>query len=85
MFVLNEGGLVFVKPMREKHFVTMLDPFHVKYGKALAAVMSLVSVVTDLAWFPSTLIGLGKFHSISVCDLRLCPQDGAEYELVRNV
>lgn len=62
LFVLNEGSLTFVKPMRERHFVTMLDPFHVKYGKALAAALSLVSVFIDVVWFPATLIGLGTFH-----------------------
>lgn len=67
LFVLNKGSLVFVKPMRERHFVTMLDPFHIKYGKALAAALSLVSVVIDLVWFPATLIGLGRFHY--VCNL----------------
>uniref|UniRef100_A0A4W6BZN4 Solute carrier family 5 member 7 n=1 Tax=Lates calcarifer TaxID=8187 RepID=A0A4W6BZN4_LATCA len=38
-FVL--GGLVFAKPMRERKYVTMLDPFHFKYGKVLTAVLSL--------------------------------------------
>ncbi|XP_028458776.1 high affinity choline transporter 1-like [Perca flavescens] len=32
------GGLVFAKPMRERRYVTMLDPFHAKYGKALGGV-----------------------------------------------
>ncbi|KAJ3609376.1 hypothetical protein NHX12_023899 [Muraenolepis orangiensis] len=27
------GGLVFTKPMRDRRFVTMLDPFYIKYGK----------------------------------------------------
>lgn len=56
-----KGGLVFAKPMRERKFVTIIDPFHIKYGKALTAVMSLMSIFLDLTWVPGTLIGLGKF------------------------
>lgn len=55
-----KGGLVFAKPMRERNFVTIIDPFHIKYGKVLTAVMSLMSIFLDLTWVPATLIGLGK-------------------------
>ncbi|XP_068184111.1 high-affinity choline transporter 1-like [Antennarius striatus] len=52
-------GVVFAKPLREGNCVTMLDPFHVKYGKVIAAVMSLATVLVDLTIIPSILIGLG--------------------------
>ncbi|XP_068183763.1 high-affinity choline transporter 1-like [Antennarius striatus] len=52
-------GVVFAKPLREGNCVTMLDPFHVKYGKVIAAVMSLATVLVDLVCVPSILIGLG--------------------------
>ncbi|XP_018516261.1 high-affinity choline transporter 1-like isoform X1 [Lates calcarifer] len=61
-FVL--GGLVFAKPMRERKYVTMLDPFHFKYGKVLTAVLSLASIFMDVVWVPSTLIGLGGTMSV---------------------
>uniref|UniRef100_UPI0037E89AD8 high-affinity choline transporter 1-like n=1 Tax=Semicossyphus pulcher TaxID=241346 RepID=UPI0037E89AD8 len=64
------GGLVFAKPMREKNCVTMLDPFHMKYGKALTAVLCLASIALDVVWVPSTLIGLGGTMSV-VLDLSL--------------
>lgn len=49
--------------MRERHCVTVLDPFHQKYGKALAAAMSLVSLTLDMFWVPATLTGLGWFST----------------------
>ncbi len=51
---------MFAKPMRDRNYVTMLEPFHEKYGKAWTAVLSLASVVIDVVWVPTTLIGLGK-------------------------
>lgn len=45
--------------MRERHCMTVLDPFHQKYGKALTAAMSLVSLCLDMFWVPATLTGLG--------------------------
>ncbi|XP_068597252.1 high-affinity choline transporter 1-like [Brachionichthys hirsutus] len=62
------GGLLFAKPLRERSCVTMLDPFHYKYGKEITAVLSLASLFTDLTWVPSTLIGLGGIMSV-VLDL----------------
>lgn len=58
-----EGGLVFAKPMRETHYRTMLDPFHMKYGKVLTAVMSLASIVLDVFLVPGTLTGLGMLYT----------------------
>ncbi|XP_059192968.1 high-affinity choline transporter 1-like [Centropristis striata] len=58
------GGLVFAQPMRERNCVTMLDPFHAKYGKAVTAGLSLASLFMDLFWFPSTLMGLGGIMSV---------------------
>ncbi|XP_070772572.1 high-affinity choline transporter 1-like [Enoplosus armatus] len=62
------AGLVFAKPMRERNCVTMMDPFHAKYGKLLTAGLSLVSLSIDVVWVPTTLIGLGGTMSM-VLDL----------------
>ncbi|XP_037639124.1 high-affinity choline transporter 1-like isoform X3 [Sebastes umbrosus] len=61
-------GLVFAKPMRERNYMTMLDPFHAKYGKVLTAGLCLASVSLDVLWVPATLIGLGGTMSV-VLDL----------------
>uniref|UniRef100_UPI0037E860A5 high-affinity choline transporter 1-like n=1 Tax=Semicossyphus pulcher TaxID=241346 RepID=UPI0037E860A5 len=62
------GGLVFAEPMRERNYVTMLDPFHMKYGKVLTAWLCLASLVMDVVLMPSTLISLGATMSV-VLDL----------------
>ncbi|XP_068183963.1 high-affinity choline transporter 1-like [Antennarius striatus] len=62
------GGLVFAKPMRERNYVTMLDPFHIKYGKVITAGLSLASVIHDIILLTTTLIGLGGTMSV-VLDL----------------
>ncbi|XP_068604347.1 high-affinity choline transporter 1-like [Brachionichthys hirsutus] len=62
------GGLLFVRPMREQNCVTMLDPFHIKYGKAVTAGLSLLSVLLDVAWVASILSSLGGTTSV-VLDL----------------
>ncbi|XP_068183666.1 high-affinity choline transporter 1-like [Antennarius striatus] len=62
------GGLLFAKQMRERNFMTMLDPFHFKYGKEVTAILSLASLFTDVTWVPSTFISLGGTMSV-VLDL----------------
>ncbi|KAK0138545.1 High affinity choline transporter 1 [Merluccius polli] len=52
-------GFVFTKPMRDRRFVTMLDPFHIKYGKGVACLFTVISLITDFIWVPTTLISLG--------------------------
>ncbi|XP_035014616.1 high-affinity choline transporter 1-like [Hippoglossus stenolepis] len=61
-------GLVFVKSLREMKCVTMMDPFHIKYGQVLTAGMSLASVLNDILWIAATLISLGGTMSV-VLDL----------------
>uniref|UniRef100_A0A3B3ZH26 Solute carrier family 5 member 7 n=1 Tax=Periophthalmus magnuspinnatus TaxID=409849 RepID=A0A3B3ZH26_9GOBI len=41
-------GFVFAKPLRDKKCVTMMDPFHRKYGKGITSFFCLVSVFIDL-------------------------------------
>ncbi|XP_060924611.1 high-affinity choline transporter 1-like [Limanda limanda] len=61
-------ALVFVKPLRDMKCVTMMDPFQIKYGQVLTAGLSLASVLNDIIWVSSTLIGLGGTMSV-VLDL----------------
>ncbi|XP_068184027.1 high affinity choline transporter 1-like [Antennarius striatus] len=58
------GGLLFVQPLRERNCVTMLDSFHMKYGKVITAGMSLISLFIDVTWLPATLTGLGGTISV---------------------
>ncbi|CAL9687438.1 unnamed protein product [Knipowitschia caucasica] len=61
-------GFVFAKPLRDQRCVTMMDPFHRKYGKALTSGFCMVSVFLDVLNMASTLIGLGATVSL-VLDL----------------
>lgn len=58
------GGLFFAKPMRDKRYVTMMDPFQIKYGKVLSGVLVLPSLLSDVLWVSCTLLGLGATMSV---------------------
>ncbi|XP_042340923.1 high-affinity choline transporter 1-like [Plectropomus leopardus] len=58
------GGLFFAKPMRNKKYVTMMDPFQIKYGKVLSGALVLPSLLMDLLWVACTLLGLGATMSV---------------------
>ncbi|KAM6922618.1 high affinity choline transporter 1-like isoform 2-T2 [Lycodopsis pacificus] len=58
------GGLVFIKPMRDNRYVTMLDPFQIKYGKAFTAIQSLGALLSDILWLAGTLISLGATMNV---------------------
>ncbi|XP_049455831.1 high-affinity choline transporter 1-like [Epinephelus fuscoguttatus] len=62
------AGFVFAKPLRERHCVTMLDPFHAKYGKSVTAGLAMAALLMDQLWVPTILIGLGGIMSV-VLDL----------------
>ncbi|KAK9541296.1 hypothetical protein VZT92_001353 [Zoarces viviparus] len=58
-FTFIFGGLVFIKPMRDNKYVTVLDPFQIKYGKAFTAIQSLGALLSDILWLAGSLISLG--------------------------
>ncbi|KAM8771472.1 high-affinity choline transporter 1-like [Acanthopagrus schlegelii] len=53
------GGLFFAKPMRDKKYITMMDPFQIKYGKVLSGALVLPALLGDVLWVSCTLLGLG--------------------------
>lgn len=63
------GGFFFAKPMREKKYVTMMDPFQEKYGRVLSGALVLPCVLVDVLWVSCTLLGLGATMSV-ILDLR---------------
>ncbi|XP_028315528.1 high-affinity choline transporter 1-like [Gouania willdenowi] len=60
------GGLFFAKSMRDKNYVTMMDPFQIKYGNLLSAILSVGLLVSDIIWVTGTLIGLGAAISVTL-------------------
>lgn len=49
--------------MRERMYVTMMDPFQIKYGNLLSGALVLPSIMTDVLWVAATLLGLGEHAS----------------------
>lgn len=46
--------------MRSRKYMTMMDPFQIKYGKVISGILSLGLLFSDIIWVTGTLIGLGK-------------------------
>uniref|UniRef100_A0A4W5K8S6 High-affinity choline transporter 1-like n=1 Tax=Hucho hucho TaxID=62062 RepID=A0A4W5K8S6_9TELE len=57
------GGIFFAMPMREKKYVTMMDPFQIKYGKVVSGALVLPALVMDALWVACTLVGLGNKYN----------------------
>ncbi|XP_056281037.1 high-affinity choline transporter 1-like isoform X3 [Pseudoliparis swirei] len=58
------GALFFVEPVRSKNYVTLMDPFQEKYGNAVAAVIFIPSLMSDILWMACILGGLGGTISV---------------------
>ncbi|XP_036933315.1 high-affinity choline transporter 1-like [Acanthopagrus latus] len=61
---LVAGGLFFAKRMRDRKYVTMMDPFQIKYGNLISGVLSVALLISDMLWVTATLIGLGATMSV---------------------
>lgn len=46
--------------MRDKNYITMMDPFQRKYGKTLTALLAIIPFISEVMWVPVTLISLGN-------------------------
>ncbi|KAF7645343.1 hypothetical protein LDENG_00206340 [Lucifuga dentata] len=58
------GGLFFAKPMRDRKYVTMMDPFQIKYGNGLSGLLAVAPLMSEIIWVTSTLISLGVTMSV---------------------
>lgn len=66
------GGLFFAKPMRERKYITMMDPFQSSYGNVLSAFLVLPALMADVLWVACTLFSLGKTSfKLSELEMRL--------------
>ncbi|XP_060937820.1 high-affinity choline transporter 1-like [Limanda limanda] len=65
-------ALVFAKPLREMQCVTMMDPFHIKYGQVLTAGLSLFSIFIDILELALTMICLGGTSVVLELPYTLC-------------
>ncbi|XP_053735207.1 high-affinity choline transporter 1-like [Synchiropus splendidus] len=58
------GGIFYAKKMRERKYVTMMDPIQRQFGTAVSGVLSVALLVSDIFWVTSALIGLGTTMAI---------------------
>ncbi|KAM9795108.1 uncharacterized protein ACB057_009951 [Neosynchiropus ocellatus] len=58
------GGLFYAKKMRQRKYVTMMDPIQRQFGKAVSGVLSVALVLSDIFWVAVGLIGLGTTISV---------------------
>ncbi|XP_068595345.1 high-affinity choline transporter 1-like [Brachionichthys hirsutus] len=58
------GGMFFAKPMRSKHYLTMLDPFQYRYGNMFTTSLLLPALVSDILWVSCILAALGGTMSV---------------------
>lgn len=46
--------------MRDNKYITMMDPFQIKYGNVLSGALVLPALLGDILWVSCTLLGLGE-------------------------
>ena len=64
------GGLFFAKKMREKNYMTMLDPLQEKYGNWMGGLLYVPAFLGETMWTASILGALGSTLSI-IIDLEI--------------
>ncbi|XP_048389162.1 high-affinity choline transporter 1-like isoform X2 [Stegostoma tigrinum] len=58
------GGLCFAKKMRAEKYVTMLDPFQLRYGKRIASLVFIPAIIGEIFWSAAILAALGTTSSV---------------------
>uniref|UniRef100_A0A914MSZ7 High-affinity choline transporter 1 n=3 Tax=Meloidogyne TaxID=189290 RepID=A0A914MSZ7_MELIC len=58
------GGIFFAHPMREQGYVTMLDPFQIKYGQRVGGLMFIPALLGEVFWSAAILSALGATLSV---------------------
>ena len=66
MFSWLSGGLLFAKTMREREYVTMLDPFQEKYGARMGGLLYLPALMGEIFWSGAILSALGATVSVVI-------------------
>lgn len=55
------GGLLFAEKMRNEGYVTMLDPFQLRYGERIGGLMFLPALFGEVCWSAAILSALGTY------------------------
>lgn len=57
------GGVIFARPMRDRQYLTMLDPIQEKSGAIVVVLVYFATLCGDVFWTASILVALGKLYS----------------------
>ncbi|EJW78254.1 hypothetical protein WUBG_10837, partial [Wuchereria bancrofti] len=58
------GGILFAKKMRDEGYITMLDPFQVKYGQRVGGLLFIPALLGEVFWTAAILSALGATLSV---------------------
>ncbi|KAI6180972.1 High-affinity choline transporter 1 [Aphelenchoides besseyi] len=58
------GGILFARRMREEGYITMLDPFQIKYGQRVGGLMFIPALLGEVFWSAAILSALGATLSV---------------------
>ncbi|XP_015196648.1 high-affinity choline transporter 1-like isoform X4 [Lepisosteus oculatus] len=58
------GGIFFTKPVRGKNYITIMDPFQLKYGNKLTSILFIPALLADIFWVACVLAALGGTMSV---------------------
>ncbi|ESO93741.1 hypothetical protein LOTGIDRAFT_104627 [Lottia gigantea] len=54
------GGIIYARRMRDEKYLTMLDPFQLRYGSVVVILIYIASLCGDVFWTASILSALGS-------------------------
>uniref|UniRef100_A0A915Q563 High-affinity choline transporter 1 n=1 Tax=Setaria digitata TaxID=48799 RepID=A0A915Q563_9BILA len=58
------GGILFAKKMRDEGYITMLDPFQMKYGQRVGGLLFIPALLGEVFWTAAILSALGATLSV---------------------
>ena len=63
---LPSGGLLFAKIMRQREYVTMIDPFQERYGPRMGGLLYIPALLGEVFWSGAILSALGATVSVVI-------------------
>ena len=64
IFLLLLGGILFAKIMRDREYITMLDPLQERYGNVLGGLLYFPALLGETFWSAAILGALGSTLSV---------------------
>ncbi|VDN01663.1 unnamed protein product, partial [Thelazia callipaeda] len=58
------GGILFARKMRDEGYITMLDPFQMKYGQRVGGLLFIPALLGEVFWTAAILSALGATLSV---------------------